>query len=120
LHPAACGGQPAGGGDQDQPCDQVGMVDGELLGDGAAGGDAGHGDRPGELPLQGVGVVAGQVPHGGAWGQAGLAVDQVDGELAGQGSSGRRENRRAAPVGLVCSAENPDRTTRGGPWPTAR
>jgi hypothetical protein len=42
------------------------MVDGELLGDRPAGGDAGHGDRPDERPLQGAGMAGGQIPHGGA------------------------------------------------------
>jgi hypothetical protein len=40
LHPPAIGTQPAGAGHQDQPANQLGVVDGELLGDRPAGGDA--------------------------------------------------------------------------------
>jgi hypothetical protein len=61
------------------------VVDGELLGDRPAGGDAHDGDRPGERPHKRFGVVAGQIGDNRAWLDAGLAVDQVDGKVAGQG-----------------------------------
>jgi hypothetical protein len=94
------GREAASAGEQDEALDQVRMVNGQALGDRAAGGHADDRDRPAEFLRDGPGVIVRDVVQARARSQPRLHVHDIHGEVPRQAAKHPEVHPASPPFGV--------------------